>query len=66
MEIGKNIQKFRKQKRLTQEELAKEIGMSQPAINQYERGVKTPPPNVLIALADAFSCSLDELCGRKS
>lgn len=66
MDIGQNIRKFREQKRLTQDELGKVIGMSQPIINQYEKGVKIPPVNVLTAIADVFSCSLDELCGRKS
>ena len=36
MEIGKKIKTMRKQKGLTQKELAQKLGVSQQMINQYE------------------------------
>ena len=49
---------------LTQEELAKRVGVSQPAIAQYERGTATPRLFVTIRLATALSVSIEDLIGK--
>ena len=42
------------------------VGVSQRVITYYEvRGV-SPPPDLLVKIADALDVSLDELFGRKS
>ena len=50
MDIGKNIKKARLSKSLTQEELAKRIGVSKNAISNYENGVSTPKLELLFAI----------------
>ena len=44
--------------------LAENIGVSRPAISQFEHGVNFPHVNTLVALADSFDVSLDYLVGR--
>ena len=44
-------------------ELAARIGVSQPAISQWESGREKPGRDSLQKLASAFDVSLDELCG---
>ncbi len=44
--------------------LAENIGVSRPAISQFEHGVNFPHVNTLVALADYFDVSLDYLVGR--
>ena len=51
---------------LTQEELAKRVGVSQPAIAQYERGTATPRLFVTIRLATALSVSIEDLIGKEA
>ena len=41
MNVGKNIAKFRKEKNLTQEELAKNINVSPKTISSYENNRNT-------------------------
>jgi transcriptional regulator with XRE-family HTH domain len=63
--LGDRIRKFRLARGLTQTELGKLVGGSQRVITYYEvRGV-SPPPDLLVKIADALDVSLDELFGRK-
>lgn len=39
MEIGEVIRKYRKEKNLTQEEMAGRLGVTAPAVNKWENGV---------------------------
>ena len=45
-------------------ELAKCIGVSQPAVNQWDTGVKVPSVAILCKLADLYCVSTDYLLGR--
>ena len=58
------LRKIRKERKLTQKQLAIEIGASERGIQQYELGERKPAFDVLIALADYFNVSLDYLVGR--
>jgi transcriptional regulator with XRE-family HTH domain len=63
--LGDRIRRYRLAKGLTQAELAKLVGASQRMINYYEvRGV-SPPPELVVKIADALDVSIDELFGRK-
>ncbi|MGH9366332.1 MAG: helix-turn-helix domain-containing protein, partial [Thermoanaerobaculia bacterium] len=62
--LGDRIRKFRLAKGLTQTELGKMVGVTQRVITYYEvRGV-SPPPDLLVRIADALDVWLDELFGR--
>lgn len=65
MNIGANIKELRLEHGLTQAKLAKEIGVSQKAIDYWERGINEPKASYIILLADFFGISCDELL-RKS
>lgn len=58
------LKEIRKEKGLTQKQLASEIGASERGIQQYELGERKPAYDALITLADYFDVSLDYLCGR--
>lgn len=45
--------------------LAKAIGVSQKAVDYWERGVNEPKASYIIKLADFFGVSADFLLGRK-
>ncbi len=62
--IGKIIKELRTEKGLSQQALGKEIGVSQKAIDYWERGVNEPKASYIILLADFFNVSADYLLGR--
>lgn len=55
------LKRLRKQKQITQLELAEALNISQTAVSKYERGVCEPDLSVVIAMADFFGISVDEL-----
>ena len=62
MTIGENIKKYRKQKGMTQRELADAIGVSVQAISKWECGA-TPDISQILPLAGALGASANELLG---
>lgn len=44
--------------------LAKKLGISPQLLSQWTSGVRAPTLDKLIALAEAFGISIQELCGR--
>ena len=61
-----NLRKFRKQKKLTQEELANRIGVIRATYWAYEKGSIMPPYDKLEQIADIFDVTIDELMGRET
>ena len=66
MNIGRNILELRKQKSITQEELAAELGVTAAAVSKWENGYTLPDILMLCALADYFGVTTDELLGRNT
>ncbi len=64
--LADNIQKFRKQKGLTQEELADKLGVTYQAVSKWENAKSAPDIFFLPQLADVFFCSIDDLFCRDS
>lgn len=64
MELGYNVQLFRMEKHLSQEELAEKCNVSRQAVTKWEQEESTPTLEKLMLLADIFDVSLDELVGR--
>lgn len=64
--FGKNLIELRKLNKLTQRDVAKYLGVSQPSYIRYENGKSQPTIENLIKLADLFDVSIDYLCGRVS
>ncbi len=63
--ISERIKELRLENNLSQMQLAKKIGVSQKAIDFWERGVNEPKASYIIALSDFFDVSCDFLLGKK-
>lgn len=61
MGLGKNIQYLRKQRKITQEQLAEMMSVSRQTISRWEADEVIPELGKLVALSDLFSCKLDAL-----
>lgn len=61
--IGKNIKRLRRERDLTQEEVATHLGISFQSISKWERGDGYPDITMLPALANYFGVSVDEIIG---
>jgi len=59
--LADNIQKFRKRIGMTQEELAKELGVTFQAVSKWENAKTAPDILFLPTMADLFGCSIDDL-----
>lgn len=65
MKFGDILRRKREAYRMTQADLAERLGVSRQNINSYETGYKVPPLRVVVAAADVFRCSTDEMIGRE-
>jgi len=63
--LAANIQKYRKKCGLTQEELAKELGVTFQAVSKWENAKTAPDILFLPTMADLFGCYIDELFSRE-
>ena len=63
--LAENIQKNRKKCGLTQEELAKKLGVTFQAVSKWENAKTAPDILFLPILADLFGCYIDELFSRE-
>ena len=63
--IGDKLKKLRRNRDLTQEEVAAHIGISYQAISKWERGDGYPDITMLPTLADYFGVSTDYLLGKE-
>ncbi len=61
MELGSRIAEARKNRSMTQEQLADRLGVSFQAVSTWERGENLPDTGHLAALAKALNLSLDSL-----
>lgn len=61
LEIAAQLTQLRKEKGLSQEELAASLGVSRQAVSKWERGESAPELENLMALAELYGCTLDHL-----
>ena len=61
MNIGNKIKELRKQRGITQEQLANSIGISFQAVSKWENGIALPDITLAPILASYFGVSMDEL-----
>lgn len=61
MKLNEKILYYRKAAKLSQEELAMQIGVSRQAVSKWELGAATPEVDKLLALARIFGVTTDEL-----
>ena len=65
MIFSERLKTLRKEKKLTQKELAEQIGISQKSYSHWETGKNEPSLENLIKLADLLEVSIDWLFGRE-
>ncbi|MBO4767005.1 MAG: helix-turn-helix domain-containing protein [Lachnospiraceae bacterium] len=63
--LAENIRLFRKQKSLTQEQLAEVLGVTVGAVHKWETRLSTPELNLITEMADFFDVSVDVLLGHE-
>lgn len=66
MDIGSNIKKYRKAKKMTQVELASRINKSESMIRKYESNSVVPNIDVLKSIADALETSFNDFLDNES
>ncbi|HZN32445.1 MAG TPA: helix-turn-helix transcriptional regulator [Pirellulaceae bacterium] len=59
--IGGNVERLRKAKGMSQEELAEAVGISRVFLNRIENGKSSPGAEVLYGLADVLKVTADNL-----
>lgn len=65
IELANRLQKLRKEKGYSQEQLADLLGISRQAVSKWERGEASPDTDNLIELAKLYNMSIDVLLGFK-
>lgn len=60
-EVGKHIKKIRKEKNLTQDELAERLHCTRQTISNYETGKSEPGIEILIELAEVLEVEINDL-----
>lgn len=63
MSLGNRITELRKQREMSQEELAVEMHVSRQSISKWENGLSNPDTENLIRLAEIFEVDLNVLIG---
>lgn len=61
MALAENVKRLREEKGLTQSELANLIGVAQPMVAQYEKGMKVPTIITGVLLAKRLGTTCEEL-----
>lgn len=63
VDFGNILKSLRIQNDLTQEQLAKKLGLTKSVISAYETGLRMPSYDVLIMIAKIFKVTTDYLLG---
>lgn len=62
--IGHRIRETRKMRQMTVQALALKVGVSVSLVEKWERGVRQPPPGMIVRLADAMQVGPERLTGQ--
>ncbi len=61
MSFGENLQFLRKQKEITQEQLAEQLEVSRQSVSKWESGTSYPEMDKLLQICSMFQCNMDTL-----
>ena len=64
--LPERLKRLRQSMHLSQEQLARLLGVDRSTISSYESNVRQPPLDTLSRIADVFGVSTDYLLGRTS
>lgn len=65
LDLAANLKLFRERRQLSQREVATLSGVPRPTLAHIERGAGNPTLGVLVKLAGALGCSIEELIGPR-
>jgi transcriptional regulator with XRE-family HTH domain len=63
--IARRLARLRREKGLTQAEMAEMLGISQPIVSDYERGELRLHGELIVRMAEILDCSADEILGLR-
>ena len=66
IKIGENIKKLRNREGITQDELAKKLGVTNQAVSKWENGGGYPDLGYVVSIADFFKVTTDYLLGHST
>lgn len=61
MNFNEKLQKLRKEKKYSQEELADMLDVTRQSVSKWESGQTYPEMDKLLAICKIFGCTLEEL-----
>lgn len=61
--LGERYRDLRKDRKLTQDDLAQYLGLTRSAINTWEQGLSIPSVNMIISLSQFYGVTTDYLLG---
>ena len=59
--MANKIKQYRERKNITQEELAKMVGVNRTAVALWELWINDPRADKLVKLSDTLNCTIDDL-----
>ncbi|MBE6157033.1 MAG: helix-turn-helix transcriptional regulator [Firmicutes bacterium] len=65
MSFGEKLTKLRKERNMSQEDLANTLNVSRQAVSKWESNSSYPETDKIVAICKIFNCSMDELIGLK-
>ena len=63
IKLAENIKAFRKERKMTQEQLAEALGVTVGAVYKWEQDMSKPEISLIMEMADLFGVSIDVLLG---
>ncbi|MEG1459207.1 MAG: helix-turn-helix transcriptional regulator [Acetivibrio sp.] len=61
MSFGRNLERIRKGKKISQAKLGEILGLTQQMVSSYEKDLSSPNVEVLVKIADYFNVSIDSM-----
>lgn len=65
VDFGEKLKTLRKRSSLSQEQLARQLGVTKGMVSSYETSMRMPSYSVLLKIAQLFHVSTDSLLGRE-
>lgn len=65
MILGYRLRELRKEKKMSQEDLGRLLGVTKVSVSGYENGTRVPSIDILLLILDVFGISADYLLGRE-
>lgn len=63
--LNENLRNVRKQKGLSQQELANRLNVVRQTVSKWEKGLSVPDADMLVKIAEILEVSVEELLGEK-